>query len=78
MENDYFMKKNFGLTKSLHQFLLIGNVDYIEKNPSTIRDFLHAHHDETIWINQNPEETRNVFNNFLDSYFGQSLSDEML
>lgn len=58
--------------------LLIGNVDYIKENPTTITHFLNAHHETTIWINENPEETRDVFNNFLDSYLGQSLSDDVV
>jgi len=58
--------------------LLIGNVDYIEKNPTIISNFLNSHHDTVIWINQHPIETRNVFNDFLDSYLGQSLSDEVV
>jgi NitT/TauT family transport system substrate-binding protein len=31
-----------------------------------------------IWINDNPEETRNIFNDFLDSHLGQSLSDNVV
>jgi NitT/TauT family transport system substrate-binding protein len=58
--------------------LLIGNVDYIEKNPTIISNFLNSHHDTVIWINQHPIETRNVFNDFLNSYLGQSLSDEVV
>jgi len=58
--------------------LLIGNVDYIEKNPTIISNFLNSHHDTVIWINQHPIETRNVFNDFLNSHLGQSLSDEVV
>ena len=58
--------------------LLIGNVDYIEKNPIIISNFLNSHHDTVNWINQHPIETRNVFNDFLNSHLGQSLSDEVV
>ena len=58
--------------------LLIGNVNYIEKNKETILNFLFAHHETMIWINENPQETRNVFNNFLDSYLGKPLSDDVV
>jgi len=58
--------------------LLIGNVDYMEKNPSRISNFLTAHLETAEWINENPEETRNVFNAFLDSHLGQSLSDDVV
>ncbi len=58
--------------------LLIGNVDYLEKNPTIISNFLNSHHDTVIWINQHPIETRNVFNDFLNSHLGQSLSDDVV
>ena len=43
-----------------------------------ITDLLHSHKETAIWINQNPLETRIVFNNFLNSYLGQSLSDDVV
>ena len=58
--------------------LLIGNVDYIKKNKIIIHNFLNGHHETMIWINDNPEETRNIFNDFLDSHLGQSLSDNVV
>ncbi len=64
--------------KEFASVLLIGNVDYVEKNKITIHDFLFAHHETARWINENPEETRNVFNTFLDSYLGQSLSNDVV
>ena len=57
--------------------LLIANADYVEKNPELISNFLSSHHESITWINQNPVETRIVFNDFLNSYLGQSLSDDV-
>ncbi len=31
-----------------------------------------------LWINQHPVETRIVFNDFLNSHLGQSLSDDVV
>ena len=58
--------------------LLIANSDYVEKNPEIISNFVSSHHETVTWINENPTETRIVFNNFLDSYLGQSLSDDVV
>ena len=58
--------------------LLIGNVKYVEKNPTIIENFIQSHHETVTWINENPIETRTVFNNFLDSHLGQSLSDDVV
>ena len=58
--------------------LLIGNIDFVEKNPELVSKFLESHEEVSIWINQNPKETRIIFNDFLDRYLGQSLSDEVV
>ncbi len=58
--------------------LLIGNADYVEKNPTIIANLLNSHHETATWINQHPVETRIVFNDFLNSYLGQSLSDDVV
>jgi NitT/TauT family transport system substrate-binding protein len=58
--------------------LLIANMDYVEKNPVIISDFLDSHYQTVTWINQNPVDTRIVFNDFLNSHLGQSLSDDVV
>ena len=58
--------------------LLIGNVDFVEKNPELITNLLDSHSDTATWINQNPVETRIIFNNFMTSHLGQSLSDDVV
>ena len=64
-----------------HEFasvLLIANADYVEKNPVIISNFLDSHYQTVTWINQNPIDTRIVFNDFLNSHLGQSLSDDVV
>lgn len=58
--------------------LLIANVDFVEKNPELIANLLKSHNDTAAWINQNPVETRIIFNDFLNSHLGQSLSDDVV
>ena len=58
--------------------LLIANIDYVKKNPEIISNFLLSHHKTVKWINDNPVETRNIFNSFLKSHLGQSLSDNVV
>ncbi len=58
--------------------LLIGNADYFEKNKIFMIPFLNSHHTTTIWITEHHIETRIVFNDFLNSYLGQSLSDDVV
>jgi len=58
--------------------LLIGNIDYFENNKEFMLPFLNSHLETAIWITEHPIETRIVFNDFLNSYLGQSLSDDVV
>ncbi|MDF2422030.1 MAG: ABC transporter substrate-binding protein [Nitrosopumilus sp.] len=58
--------------------LLIANVDFVEKNPELIANLLKSHNETADWINQNPVETRIIFNDFLNSHLGQSPSDDVV
>jgi len=58
--------------------VLIGNANFVENNPKVIKNLLNSHHETADWINQNPTETRIIFNDFLDSHLGQSLSDDVV
>ena len=58
--------------------LLIANANFVEKNPELITNLLKSHNETATWINQNPIETRIVFNDFLNSHLGQSLSDDIV
>ncbi|QDI89342.1 ABC transporter substrate-binding protein [Candidatus Nitrosopumilus sp. SW] len=64
--------------KEFASVLLIGNVNYVDKNSPIWDDFIRAHHETVIWIQANPKDTRIVFNDFLTSYLGQSLSDDVV
>jgi len=58
--------------------LLIANANYVEKNPALVANLLKSHQETAIWINQNPVETRIIFNDFLNSHLGQPLSDNVV
>jgi len=64
--------------KKFASVLLIANIDYVEKNPEIVSQFLSSHDETAEWIDQNPIETRITFNEFLDSHLGQSLSEEIV
>jgi len=64
--------------KTFASVLLIGNANYVEQNQKLVSDFLTSHQETAIWINQNPVETRIVFNDFLKSHLGQPLSDDVV
>lgn len=76
--NRLFNEEDLWPEKKFASVLLIVNSEYAEKNPETISQFLSSHHRTVNWINQNPVDTRIIFNNFLDSYLGESLSDDVV
>lgn len=58
--------------------LLIGRQEYVQNNPEIISNWLESHEQTVNWINQNPRETRIIFNDFMQNHMGQSLSDDVI
>jgi len=73
-----FHEEELWLNQEFASVLLIANADYVEKNPVIISNFLDSHYQTVTWINQNPIDTRIVFNDFLNSHLGQPLSDDVV
>ena len=73
-----FFEEELWPNQEFASVLLIANVDFVEKNHAIVANFLDSHHKTVTWINQNPIETRNTFNDFLNSHLGQSLSDDVV
>ncbi len=65
-----FFEEDLWPNKEFASVLLIANIDYVEKNPEIISDFLISHHEIVKWINDNPVETRIVFNTFFKVTLG--------
>lgn len=73
-----FYEEELWPNKEFASVLLIANTDFVEKNPDLVKTLLDSHRETAVWINQNPIETRIVFNDFLNSHLGQSLSDDVV
>tara|TARA_B100001175_G_scaffold294342_1_gene281533 strand:- start:1229 stop:2242 length:1014 start_codon:yes stop_codon:yes gene_type:complete len=76
--NRLFFEEDLWPNKQFASVLLIVNSNYAEENPEIISNFLLSHHQTVNWINENPIETRDIFNTFLKSHLGQSLSDDVV
>ena len=76
--NRLFFEEDLWPNKQFASVLLIVNSNYAEENPEIISNFLLSHHHTVNWINENPIETRDIFNTFLKSHLGQSLSDDVV
>ncbi len=76
--NRLFHEEELWPNQEFASVLLIANADYVEKHPGIISNFLDSHYQTVTWINQNPIDTRIVFNDFLNFHLGQSLSDDVV
>ncbi len=58
--------------------LLIGRKDFVEKNPIILEKWLESHQQTTNWINNNPIETRIIFNEFMLHHMGKAFPDSII
>jgi len=58
--------------------LLIGRADYIENNPDIVKKWINANEKTVEWINQNPEESKTLYNDFMKSHMGKTLPEKIV
>lgn len=57
---------------------LIVRSDYLKNNPDVIKKLLEAHVDETIWIQNNPEQAKKAFNAEFKKLTGKLMPEDEL
>jgi NitT/TauT family transport system substrate-binding protein len=55
---------------------IIARTDYLEENPEIIKKLLEAHIDETNWINNNPDDALQTFNEELNKLTGKMIPED--
>lgn len=73
-----FYEEDLWPNQEFASVVLVANTNYAEKNPDIIYDLLDSHSMTAMWINQNPVDTRVVFNNFIESYLGAPFPDDII
>lgn len=73
-----FFEETLWPQKQFASVLLIGRAEYVDNNPEIIQSWIASHEKTVKWVNENPEETVLLFNNFMKKTFGKILSDEIL
>jgi len=58
--------------------LLIGRSDYIEKNPEIIKNWINANKETVQWINNNPDESKELYNKFMKGHMGKTLPEKIV
>ena len=71
-ENEFWPENQFS------SVLLIGRTDYIEKNPEIIKQWINANEKTVQWINNHPNESEILYNEFLKSYMGRTLPQNIV
>jgi len=71
-ENEFWPENQFS------SVLLIGRSDYIEKNPEIIKKWINANEKTVKWINNHPDESKQLYNEFLKSYMGRALPENIV
>ena len=73
-----FDEHEFWPENQFSSVLLIGRSDYIEKNPEIIKKWINANEKTAQWINNHPDESKKLYNEFLNSYMGRTLPQNIV
>ena len=71
-ENQFWPENQFS------SVLLIGRADYIEKNPGIVKKWIEANEKTAEWINQHPEDSKALYNDFMKSHMGKTLPEKIV
>jgi len=73
-----FFEESLWPEKQFTSVLLIGRAEYIENNPEIIRSWIDSHQKTATWINENPDESGVLFNQFMKKTLGQTLPEKIV
>ena len=58
--------------------LIVARTDYLNSHPDVIQKLLEAHVKETIWINNNKDESIKIFNDQIQKLTGKTISNDVV
>jgi NitT/TauT family transport system substrate-binding protein len=73
-----FYEEDLWPNKQFASVLLIGRGDYIEKHPEIIQMWINSHTKTVNWINENRNETKIIFNEFMKKELGKAIPPEIV
>lgn len=71
-EKEVFLEGNYPTA------VVVVHQDFMEKYPDLVKDFLQAHEDTTVYINDNQDEAMGIVNTEIESVTGKSLADDVI
>lgn len=73
-----FFEEDLWADNKFASVLLIGRQEYVKENPEIVKNWLESHQQTANWINGNQQETRIIFNEFMQTTMGKALSDSVV
>jgi NitT/TauT family transport system substrate-binding protein len=73
-----FHEEDLWPNKQFASVLLIGRTDYIENNPPIVKSWIDSNNAIVSWINNNPEETKIIFQKFIKKELGRTLPENII
>lgn len=70
--NELFLEGNYPTA------VVIANGDFIKEHPDLVREFLRAHEDAALYINNNADAARGIVNKEIESATGKALAEDVL
>ncbi|MCM1282764.1 MAG: aliphatic sulfonate ABC transporter substrate-binding protein [Muribaculaceae bacterium] len=70
--NEVFLEGNYPTA------VVVASRDFIEKNPDLVKDFLEAHEEATLYINENIDEARSIVNTEIKAATGKAIDEDVL
>lgn len=58
--------------------VVIASSDFIEEHPDLVKDFLDAHKDATLYINNHSEDAQKIVNQEIESVTGKALAEDVI
>lgn len=58
--------------------LLVSKASYAQENPDIILEWIESHKKTESWINEHPEETRMIFNRYMEQELGSAFPDDVI
>lgn len=58
--------------------ILVAREEFVQNNPDIVKRWLQAHHTTIEWINDNPEQARDAFNEYIKASLGKPFPDHIV
>ena len=73
-----FNESQFWPDEEFSSVLLIARTDFVKNNPVVVQNWIKSNEKTVQWINNNPEQTKKIYSEFLTDYMGKTLPDEII